>query len=277
MRRRIDKRGSKNFDARERRSGQEQELVICGVHPVEEALGSLNRAQAAEATLFVASSRNPKEVQKIMGLAKKLGLSAKVAESSELDKRAVGVRHQGVILLLPPFVYADFEEILIEAENKENPLFLLLDQVQDPHNLGAIIRSAAAFGVDAIMIPKDRSALITSSSLKTSAGLAYKIPIVKIGNLAQCLKRLTKQGYHIVGADLQGKAQSGFTWQGPHALVMGSESEGLRRLTKEHCDELIRIVHEDTVESLNVSVACAILLSQAYVKRMNALSDESSF
>lgn len=244
-----------------------QSMVVCGVHPVEEALGCMNQAQTRSARLSIADSRKPKEIQAILNKAQELGLGVQRLESAKLDKLAQGVRHQGIVLELPPFVYADFDQLLAQALTAQNPLFLLLDQVQDPHNLGAIIRSAVAFGVSALLLPKDRSALITSTSLKTSAGLAYKLPIVKIGNLVRTMELLKQEGFRIYGADMQGTSHSGVPWQGPTALVMGSESTGLRRLSKEHCDELVRVAHEGIVDSLNVSVACAILLCDAYGKR----------
>jgi len=193
------------------------------------------------------------------------------AEPSQLDKLAEGVWHQGVVAELAPAVRATDPETQLEdalAAASGPPLLLVLDGVQDPHNLGACLRSAAAAGATAVIVPKDRAASLTPTARKVAAGGAERVPLVRVTNLARCMKDLQDAGIWIVG--LAGEAESslyGIDLKGPMAIAMGGEGEGLRRLTREHCDYLAKIPRASGMESLNVSVAAGISLFEAVRQR----------
>lgn len=188
---------------------------------------------------------------------------------AELQKRVPGVRHQGIIAELPPFVYADLEIILRKEKEKEDSLLILLDGIEDPHNLGAIIRTADAAGAAAVLLPEHRNASVTEIVHKTSAGAAEWIPIVRIGNVVHTMKQLQKQGYWITGTDMDAPIiYTEASFSGKVVLVLGNEGKGMSRLTKETCDFMVRIPMFGHVSSLNVSVAAALLMYQVAMKRV---------
>ena len=240
-------------------------FFVCGLHPVEEAIENLPAATLAQAKLYIAETRQAKDLEKLHQLCASTGLSPIETSMSALNRKAGDQRHQGVLLELPEFHYAELDDILEHLS--AHPLILVLDQIQDPHNLGAIIRSAAAFGADGIVIPRDRAAQMTATSLKTSAGQAYRIPICRVSNIAQTLRQFKEQDFHIIGADIDGTEAESVDFHRATVLVMGSEGQGMRRLTRTLCDETIRISQNPDVESLNVSVATAILLYSASRQR----------
>lgn len=189
------------------------------------------------------------------------GIPVTTCSPKKLSGMVPGLRHQGIVAELPPFVYADLEEILTTVEQKENSFLVLLDGVEDPHNIGAIIRTADAAGATAVLLPSRRSGAVTETVHKTSAGAAEWLPIVRIGNIAQTLVKLKERGYWVAGADMAGQdLYTEANWQGKIVLVVGNEGKGISRLTKEHCDFLVRIPMRGKVASLNVSVAAALLM-----------------
>ncbi|MDR0836628.1 MAG: 23S rRNA (guanosine(2251)-2'-O)-methyltransferase RlmB [Propionibacteriaceae bacterium] len=182
---------------------------------------------------------------------------------AELDRMTGGAVHQGVALQLPTFTYAEADDLLVgSSSSKAEPLLVALDSITDPHNLGAIIRSAAAFGADGVVIPSRRSASMTAVSWKASAGAAARVPIGKTGNLNQYIERAQKAGYTVVGLAGEGETQiDGIPGvDGPLLVMVGSEGDGLSQLTRKKCDYLVRIPIASTMESLNASVATAIAL-----------------
>ena len=182
------------------------------------------------------------------------------ATRTELDRLTGGAVHQGVALLLPTYEYADIEDVLEEALAQDG-IIIACDQITDPHNLGAIIRSAAAFRAVGVVIPSRRSAKMTAAAWKASAGMAARVPVAQVVNLNRALSQCGEAGCTIVG--LAGQAETTIDevrQDGPLVLVIGSEGSGLSRLVKEHCDTLARIEIASTVESLNASVATAIAL-----------------
>lgn len=236
-------------------------FFVCGLHPVEEAVTTLSDDAIRASKLYVADSREQKDIAGLLKLCQDKGLKPTQSSMQELTRKAGETRHQGILLELPKFKYAELDDVL---ENlTPQPLILILDQIQDPHNLGAIIRSAAAFGADAVVIPRDRAAQITAAALKTSAGQAYKLPICRVSNIAQTLRQLKELDFNVVGADIAGCVESEIDYHRATVLVMGSESSGMRRLTRMLCDQMVRIEQNPAVESLNVSVAAAILLYTA--------------
>ncbi len=240
-------------------------FYICGVHPVEEALTALPPQTLLNSTLYIAETRDQKELASLLEQIQSIGLVPVQSTMQDLTRKAGETRHQGVLLQLPRFKYTDLDEVLDNLSPQ--PLILILDQIQDPHNLGAIIRSAAAFGADAIVIPRDRAAQVTTTTIKTSAGQAYRIPVCRVSNIAQTLRQLKDLDFNVVGADIDGSLESEIDYHRATALIMGSESSGMRRLTRTLCDQTVRIAQNPEVESLNVSVAAAILLYTASRQR----------
>jgi 23S rRNA (guanosine2251-2'-O)-methyltransferase len=199
----------------------------------------------------------------ILSFAAENGIPLLQATRSELDRLTGGGVHQGVALQLPAFEYADADDVLADALDADTPgLVVACDSITDPRNLGAIIRSAAAFGAHGVIIPERRSAQMTAAAWKTSAGAAARVPVALVTNLNRTLKAYAGAGFTVVG--LAGEAETdvaGFPGiDGPVLLVVGSEGEGLARLVRENCDVLVTIPIHSEVESLNASVAAAIAL-----------------
>ena len=199
----------------------------------------------------------------ILTFAAENGIPLLQATRTELDRLTGGGVHQGVALQLPPFEYADAEDVLASAIQSETPgLVIACDSITDPRNLGAIVRSAAAFGAHGVIIPERRSAQMTAAAWKTSAGAAARVPVAQVTNLNRTLKAYANAGFTVVG--LAGEAETDIAnfpgIDGPVLVVVGSEGDGLARLVRENCDVLVHIPIHSGVESLNASVAAAIAL-----------------
>lgn len=197
---------------------------------------------------------------RILSLIKKKNIATKIVDNKELDKMCKGL-HQGIILDVEDVKTYDLVETL-DLINVEYPLIVILDHIEDPHNFGAIIRSCEAFGVDAIIIPNDRSVDITSTVVKVSVGTIEKIKIIKVVNLNNAIKKLKEYGYWIVGTDMDGTNYTDIDYKTKIAVVIGNEGKGISRLVSENCDYLAKIPMKGTVNSLNASVACGIFLSE---------------
>lgn len=182
----------------------------------------------------------------------------KYGTKKELDNMSHGL-HQGIILSVSDFVYAELDSVLV----KENPLLVILDHIEDPHNFGAIIRTCEAAGVDGIIIPKDRSVLVNSTVIKVSTGAIEHIPIVRCTNLSQTINKLKKEGFWIVGTDMNGTSYDKIDYKGKTAIVIGNEGSGMSRLVKESCDFIASIPMNGTTNSLNASVATGIVIYEA--------------
>ncbi len=225
-------------------------------------------AEHVREVLVEAGGKNAR-VTEIEENARRKGIDVRRVSTQALDGVAGGVRHQGVAARYAAAKTWDENELagLVEvAEGKA--LLLVLDGVQDPHNLGACLRSAAAAGATAVVIPKDKSATVNATVRKTSAGAADRLPVVAVTNLSRCLRDLQKLGVWIYG--LAGEAETSLYAQdlrGNVALVLGGEADGLRRLTREHCDGLVKIPMPGDIESLNVSVAAGVTLFEAVRQR----------
>lgn len=218
--------------------------------------------------LIEAGAKNPRVVE-IEGNARRMGIDVRRVTQQALDGVAGGLRHQGAVARYAAAKTWDEHELpaLVEAANGR-ALLLVLDGVQDPHNLGACLRSAAAAGVTAVVIPKDKAVQVNATVRKTSAGAADSIPVIRVTNLARCMRELQQLGIWIYG--LAGEADASLysiDLKGNVALVLGGEAGGLRRLTREHCDSLVRIPMPGTTESLNVSVATGVTLFEAVRQR----------
>lgn len=238
--------------------------IVCGIHGVRLALES---GQVRE--LWFDRRRKDKRLAELRTLAGRKGVAITETHPRELDRLAEGVRHQGVVAALEgaaPRTENQFEAWLTEVVE---PLILVLDGVEDPRNLGACLRAADGAGVDAVVLPRHRAAGLTPAARKTAAGAAEALPIFTVTNLARTLDMLGKAGVMRVGAALSEDAV--LPWKmdmsGPIALVLGAEEKGLRPLTQQKCDALIALPMAGTVESLNVAVACGVLLYEARRQR----------
>lgn len=205
--------------------------------------------------------------KEILSLIEKRNINVKVVDNKILDKMCKGL-HQGIIMEVEDVRTHAFDEVIPNID-KEYPLIVVLDHLEDPHNLGAIIRSSEAFGVDAIILPNDRSVPITSTVVKTSVGTIEKIKIVKVPNLNNTIKKLKDYGYWIVGTDMDGVDYTSIDYKTKIAIVIGNEGKGISRLVSENCDYLAKIPMKGTVNSLNASVACGIFLSEIVRSRGN--------
>lgn len=184
-----------------------------------------------------------------------------VIDPEELERLTNGGHHQGVAAELGDFQYANWEKLVGSVRDASTACFVVLDQVQDPHNLGAILRSAAALGVDGVLVPKDRSASVTDAVVRTSAGLAFRVPVCRVTNIARTLAELKEEGFWTVGTVMDGDTDLwDVDFKMKTALVLGGEGSGIRRLVQEGCDFKARIPMADGAESLNVSVAAAIAM-----------------
>ena len=249
--------------------------VTCGIHPVRVLL---SRNPQRVRRLLLAGSRDDRRLGELRALAERSGVTIVTADHTQLDALAAGVRHQGVVaetLAASRDPETELEEAI--ETGGDSPLVLALDGVQDPHNLGACLRSAEAAGARAVIAPRDRSAGLTPVARKVAAGAAEAIPFVAVVNLARVLRALRERGFRVIGAD--GSAPSSLyeaDFSGPVVIVLGSEGGGLRRLTRECCDQLIAIPMAGAVESLNVSVAAGVMLFEAVRQRRNPPRDHLS-
>lgn len=242
--------------------------LIFGLHAVAAALRH-NGSELAE--LWVVHDRRDRAVQEILAQARACGLEPRAVARKDLDALVPGARHQGVVARIGATAAdakLDLTELLQSLDHA--PLLLILDGVQDPHNVGACLRSADAAGVDAVIVPKDRASGLTPTVRKVASGAAETIPFFQVTNLARTLGELRQAGVWLVG--LAGEAEQSLyelDLTGPRALVLGAEEKGLRRLTREACDWLARIPMGGNVASLNVSVAAGVCLFEAVRQRGN--------
>ncbi len=220
-------------------------------------------------TLLIAKDRNDERIKQVVDLANGLKLPIEHTTPSKLDQLTHDGVHQGVVLLakVPEYQESDLEDLL--GQLKPQPLLLVLDSIQDPHNLGACLRTAEAAGVSLVMIPKDRSATLTPLVRKIASGAAEMIPVVQVTNLRRALNIAQQLGIWFVGLTASPKAKSLYQLKltGPMGLVLGSEGKGLRALTEQQCDELAYIPMQGDIESLNVSVATGVGLFEALRQR----------
>lgn len=219
--------------------------------------------------LYVLKGRNDERIEALLERAQRLKLKVSELGRAELDQKAEGV-HQGIVAECKPLNLERTEGFLKQLlDGLDRPPFLLvLDGVTDPHNLGACMRSAEAAGVDAVIVPKDKSALMTATARKVACGAAESLPFIAVTNLARTLKALQERGIWIFGAAGEAEQTLHATdLRGPLALVMGSEGAGMRRLTREQCDVLFSIPMAGEVSSLNVSVAAGVCLFEAVRQR----------
>lgn len=237
---------------------------VVGRQPVLEALRSGREINK----LLIAKGQKPFPLQEILALARRKKIVVQEVERSVLDKLSETPNHQGVLAQVAEISYVEFDELLQKAGSQEwAPFLVLLDGIQDPHNLGSIIRSADAAGADGVIIPKRRAVGITSTVMKSSAGAANYVPVCRVPNLVASIEALKKAGYWVLGADMAGETSFKQDLTGPIAVVVGSEGSGLSRLVKEKCDFLSSIPMKGNINSLNASVAAALLMFEIVRQR----------
>jgi len=241
--------------------------LLFGVNPVKESLKGGRGAY----NLYVQTNASDHRVESIIQLAEERGVAVHRREKIDLTKMCASSHHQGIALEVEPFQYADLDDLLVSIGQSGGSGFLLvLDGIQDPHNLGALIRSAACAGASGVIIPKDRACGVTAAAEKASAGAVETIPVAMVTNVAQTLEALKKSGYWVYG--LEGEARTSLydvKFSGNTVLVIGGEGEGIRPLVRKQCDLLMSIPQYGGVNSLNASVAGGIALFEA-ARKINA-------
>lgn len=240
--------------------------LITGIHAVESAL---NNDADNIMQVWIAENKRNQRVKALIHRAQKRGLIAHRADMKMLDKLAKTRQHQGVVAEYNAPASYNEDDLLSLLENlQETPLLLVLDGITDPHNLGACLRTAEGAGVDAVIAPKDNAVGLTPAARKVASGAAETVPFVQVTNLVRSMEKIKQLGIWFIGTS--NKARSNLYTQNfktPTAIVMGAEGKGLRRLTEEHCDELISIPMAGRVSSLNVSVATGVCLYEVVRQR----------
>jgi 23S rRNA (guanosine2251-2'-O)-methyltransferase len=233
--------------------------VIYGINPLMEALKSEGEAIQS---LLIAKGREGESIRKLYALASERGIPVHYRKREELDRLVGNTFHQGVAGIRREFCYVSVEEIVARRpEGARGDLIILLDGITDPQNLGALIRTGHCFGVNGFIIPENRSATLTASVLKASAGAMLHTPVAMVVNLARTIDLLKQQGFWIYGADAAGNTDNRILEKVSHvALVLGSEGKGIRPLVRKKCDYLISIPMIGKIDSLNVSVAAGIII-----------------
>lgn len=240
--------------------------LIIGRQPVLEALKS---KQPIEKILILHGTRGS-HIEQAKQLARKLAIPLKETDKERFAEIAGNASTQGIIAIIESYHYSKVEEILAAAQKKNEPPFILvLDEIEDPHNLGALIRTAECAGMHGVIIPIYHAAMVNSTVTKTSAGATAHIPVARVTNIAQTLDELKKSGIWIVGTDMESeKNYYEQDYKGALAIVIGNEGKGMRRLVKEKCDFLVSIPLRGIIESLNASVAGALVMFQAARARL---------
>jgi 23S rRNA (guanosine2251-2'-O)-methyltransferase len=248
------------------RKGKATEEIVTGRNSVVEALRAGIPAKALHVAIRVEMDDRVREALK---LATERGVPVMETGKPELDRMTEGAVHQGLMLQIPPYEYADALDLVDETVDKfkrghiaNAPLFIALDGITDPRNLGAIIRSASAFSAHGVIVPERRSVGVTASAWKTSAGAAVRVPVARVGNLNSALKSFKDKGIFVLGLDGDGDISLPELTLGkdPVCLVVGSEGKGLSRLVRENCDQIVSIPIDSAMESLNASMAVGISL-----------------
>lgn len=277
----LEYMSKKNRPQKDRRTGEKvaksapldvvelSEDMVAGRNAVMEAL----KGSRSVNKLMIANGSTEGSIKEIIAVAKDKGVNIQYWDRSKLDSIARGIRHQGVLAQVAPVQYAELEDILQVAKDRNEPPFIvLLDELEDPHNLGAILRTADAAGVHGVLIPKHRSCPLSATVAKTSAGAVEHVPVARVGNLVQTIKKLKQEGLWVAAADMDGKDYYDTDLTGPLLLIIGSEGQGVGRLVKEQCDFVVRIPMVGKINSLNASVAGSILMYEAMKQRRKALN-----
>lgn len=243
-----------------------REDLIIGRNAVMEALKNDKTIEA----LYLSNGSREGSINQIINLAKKNKIVIKEADKKKLDSMSAGMVHQGVIAKITPYKYFEVKDILDDAKKKgEAPFIIILDELEDPHNLGSIIRTAETCGVHGIIIPKRRNVGVTPTVYKSSVGAVEHVKIAKVTNINNTIDELKEQGIWVYGADIEGREYSyEVDFSGPCALIIGSEGRGISKLTLKKCDKLVRIPMIGKINSLNASVAGGIMMYEVLKGRL---------
>lgn len=254
-----------NFNKFEKNN--EREDLIIGRNAVREVIKSGRTIE----TIYIAKGSKEGSINEIIKLAKDNKLVIKEVDKKKLDSMSAGLVHQGVIALITPYKYCEIQDILNYAEERnEDPFIVILDELEDPHNLGSIVRTAELCGVHGVIIPKRRNVGITATVYKSSVGAIEHVKVAKVTNINNAIDELKKVGIWVYGADMHGDEYSyQVNYSGPCALVIGSEGKGISKLTLKKCDKLVKIPMVGKINSLNASVAGGILMYEVLKSRLD--------
>ena len=244
--------------------GRNKDLLI-GRNPVIEALKSDVEIEKIYMAKGVTGS-----VEKIRQLAKDRGVRVDYVDKARIDKLAPGEKHQGVVAEIPEYGYSELSDVFDKAEaSGEAPFVVILDEIEDPHNLGAVIRTAECAGAHGVIIPKRRACGLTGTVAKAAAGALATMPVVRVTNLTRTIDELKERGLWIAACDMDGEPYYGADLGGPIGIVVGNEGSGISRLVREHCDFVISIPLRGKINSLNASNAAAVILYEIVRRRIN--------
>ena len=248
----------------EREGVQEVVDFVFGRHAVVEALQTPDRVNR----VFIQEGTSGRDAAKVIELAREKGIQVQTVPKTKIEDLVGNAVHQGLVASIAAYEYADLEDIFKKAEEKgEDPFIVILDGVEDPHNLGSILRTADATGVHGIIIPKRRSASLTAIVAKASTGAIEHVPVVRVTNLTQTIEQLKARGIWVFGTDMNGTDYRKWNTSGPLAIVMGNEGKGVSRIVKESVDEMVTIPMVGHVQSLNASVASALMMYEVFRNR----------
>lgn len=246
-------------------SGSQSGRLVVGVHPVSEVLDA---APETVKTLFVVDGQRRDALAAIVAKAQQAKITVVQEPMRALDDRAQGMRHQGVVALVAEFPYVELDGELAKLKQAERGLIVFLDSVQDPHNTGAIIRSAVAFGADLVVLPKDRASPVTALVERAAAGTTARIPIARVTNLKRAIEQCKEEGFWIVGAGTRGGVNLDvFEFSAKTGVVIGAEGDGIRAGIEAALDHTVTIPISSRAESLNASNAAAVILYEIARKR----------
>ncbi len=259
-------RNEKSFDQVDVQSFEQDtvdtELILSGRNPIREAL----KAQRDIEKLMVMEGDLSGSARQILAMAREAGVKIQMVDKRHLDSYAKN--HQGLVAIASAYQYASLDEVLaVPAERKEQPFFILLDKITDPHNLGAIIRTAVCCGAHGVIVPRHRAVGLTSTVVKASSGAVEYMKVARVTNMSQTVQALKRQGVWVYAADMEGTDIRKMDFTGPLALVIGSEGEGVSDNVKKQCDGVVAIPMTGAIDSLNASVAAGIIMHSVYAGR----------
>lgn len=261
---RTEKRQRPAREQVERNETQEVVDFVFGRHAVVEALQTPDRVNR----VFIQEGTSGRDAAKVIELAREKGIQVQTVPKTKIEDLVGNAVHQGLVASIAAYEYADIEDVFKKAEEKgEDPFIVILDGVEDPHNLGSILRTADATGVHGIIIPKRRSASLTATVAKASTGAIEHVPVVRVTNLTQTIEQLKARGVWVFGTDMNGTDYRKWNTSGPLAIVMGNEGKGVSRIVKESVDEMVTIPMVGHVQSLNASVASALMMYEVFRNR----------
>ena len=261
---RTEKRQRPAREHVERTETQEVVDFVFGRHAVVEALQTPDRVNR----VFIQEGTSGRDAAKVIELAREKGIQVQTVPKTKIEDLVGNAVHQGLVASIAAYEYADLEDVFKKAEEKgEDPFIVILDGVEDPHNLGSILRTADATGVHGIIITKRRSASLTATVAKASTGAIEHVPVVRVTNLTQTIEQLKARGVWVFGTDMNGTDYRKWNTSGPLAIVMGNEGKGVSRIVKESVDEMVTIPMVGHVQSLNASVASALMMYEVFRNR----------